>query len=137
MSHGDAGAGRPELVRPLIALEDEPMKLIKLQCCMASLVAGLFLHLLTATFARPNLFRFLGHGGGRIRIGESWFDITRKEAIGIVHELTAQEFVTIQEALAQGHAEIAQDLLAAAALRFFRKTGRPVTPGDNSRAGAL
>ena len=113
------------------------MKLIKLQYCMASLLAGLFLHLLPPTFARPNHFRFLGHGGGRIRIGESWFDISRKEAIGIVHELTAPEFVKIQEALAEGHTEIAQDLPAAAALRFFRKTGRAVTPGDSSRAGAV
>jgi hypothetical protein len=90
--------------------------------CVA--IAGFFLHILPAHFARPNLPYHMGCGGGRIRIGESWVDVSRWELAQIVVELTPEEDAEIQTALHHGEVAVAQDLLAAAALRFFHKRGR-------------
>ena len=93
---------------------------------LPALMVGLFLRLLPASFARPNLANFMGRGGGRIRIGESWIDVSRREVEGMIAELTTEEFDAIQAALHQGQPAVAQDLLAAAALRYFEHTGRTI-----------
>lgn len=99
--------------------------MIERHLCL-SCVAALAVLLLPTGFARSNLAQLIGRGGGRIRIGESWIDVSRRQVQGIIAELTVDELNAIQAALHRGYAPVAQDLLAAAALRYFKRTKRTI-----------
>lgn len=88
-------------------------------------VSVVYLRALPLSYRSP-LGVLQGRGGRRIFVKKTWIDITRHEARGIVAELTDEEAQHVQQALHAGRAEEAQDLIAAAALRYFRKQGREV-----------
>jgi hypothetical protein len=72
-----------------------------------------------------NFRSWFGRGGGRIRLGTSWFDISRHELNELVNrEMTTEEHLRMSSALRNGDTETAEAILAEATLRYLRRKGR-------------
>jgi hypothetical protein len=69
-----------------------------------------------------NLKWWRGRGGGRIRIGGSWVQFSRRELRELFqHEMTAEESATFHTALRMGDIVQAEAILADVAIRYLQR----------------
>ena len=72
-----------------------------------------------------NLRSWFGRGGGRIKLGDSWFDFNRRELDVILNRvMTPAEKQEMQEAVQRGDLAQAQAIIAAAALGYLQDKER-------------
>lgn len=69
-----------------------------------------------------NLRWWRGRGGGRIRIGGSWVQFSRRELRELFqHEMTAEESAAFHSALRMGDTAQAEAILADVAIRYLQR----------------
>jgi len=69
-----------------------------------------------------NLRWWRGRGGGRIRIGSSWVQFSRRELRELFQrEMTAEESATFHTALRMGDIAQAEAILADVAIRYLQR----------------